>query len=322
MDVRVLDIHISDEDELQELAHEVLQWDLRKFQLQKIISTSEYRILMTPDVQIVWSHHSMKFRQQAELTKGFLIFEFVEDGHQKITKGHCLRSDQFSVTRDSSEHDIMFTQPTQTYLVSISTKAFVSFYENRFGEPFPALQHSDVFDFPFPQLFTKYRAYFKNTVQHFHLQPQYAKDPLRIIEIEETTMLFMSTLLWLRNTPGKQPKWIDTAQNIYEVLNKNIFSDVAIEQFFRDMKLSPSTAYLSFKKLYDITPKQYLQGLKMSEIRSVLMTHEESEILIRDIAKRYGFTHMSHFSKMYKQYFNELPYKTLSNARNKYQNNR
>ena len=137
MYARILDIHISDIDELQQTAEEVLQWDLRKFQLQKIISASNYRILLTQNVQIVWSHHSMKFRQQAEVTKGVLIFEFVEDGHQKISKGHCLSSDQFSVMRDRSEFDIMFTQPTQTYFVSVNTKAFVNFYENRFGEPFP-----------------------------------------------------------------------------------------------------------------------------------------------------------------------------------------
>ena len=317
MSVRALEIQISDVDELQRLAHEVLKWDLKKFQLQKMISASNYRVIVTPDIQIVWSNHSMKFRQQSEVTKGVIIFEFVEDGNQKISQGNRLSSDQFLVRHDTSEHDVMFTQPTEGYMVAVNTKAFVSFYENRFGEPFPALNHSEVFDFPFPHLLKKYRLYFKNILQYALLHTEYAKDPLKVIKIEETTKLFMSTLLWLGNTPGKQPKWVDTAQSIYEFLNKNIHSDLAIEQFFRDMKISPRTAYHSFNKLYNITPKQYLMGLKMSEVRTILMTHEGNQILISEIAQRFGFTHMSQFSKTYQQYFNELPHQTLLNARNK-----
>lgn len=322
MDVRALEIQINDVDELQRVAHEVLKWDLKRFQLQKMISASKYRVLVTPDVQIVFSNHSMQFRQQGEVAKGVTVFEFVEDGKGKISQGNHLSSDQFSVMRDNSEHDMMITQPTKTYMVALNTKAFVSFYENRFQEPFPALNHSEVFDFPFPHLFKKYRLYFKSILQYSLLQPEYAKDPLRVINIEETAKLFMSTLLWLGNTPGKQPKWVDTAQSIYEVLNKNVHSDLAVEQFFRDMKISPRTAYQTFNKLYNITPKRYLLGLKMSEIRRVLMTHDGSQILIKEIAKRYGFTHMSHFSKTYQQYFNEFPHQTLLNTRNKYQNNR
>jgi AraC-like DNA-binding protein len=322
MDVRALEIKISDIDELQRVAHEVLKWDLKRFQLQKMISASEYRVLVTPDVQIVFSNHSMKFRQQGEVSKGMTVFEFVEDGNEKISQGNRLSSDQFFVMRDNSEHDIMFTQPTKTYMVSVDTKAFVSFYENRFLEPFPALNHAEVFDFPFRHLFKKYRLYFKNILQYSLLHTEYTKDPLKVINIEETTKLFMSTLLWLGNTSGKQPKWIDTAQTIYEVLNKNVHSDLTIEQFFRDMKISPRTSYHTFNKLYHITPKQYILGLKMSEARRLLMTHEGSQMMIKSIAKRYGFTHMSNFSKTYQQYFNELPHETLLNTKNKYQNNR
>ncbi|WP_413700559.1 helix-turn-helix domain-containing protein [Psychromonas sp. KJ10-10] len=61
---------------------------------------------------------------------------------------------------------------------------------------------------------------------------------------------------------------------------------------------------------YGISPKQYIQVLRLNQVRRELLNNQDS-LTISEIAFNYGFFHLSLFSQNYKRLFGETPGQTL-----------
>ncbi|WP_370980048.1 AraC family transcriptional regulator [Agaribacterium sp. ZY112] len=74
----------------------------------------------------------------------------------------------------------------------------------------------------------------------------------------------------------------------------------------------------SFQKVHACSPTQFVRNLKLDAIRKDLM-HKSKQNMdyasITDLALKYGFQHMGHFSQHYKQRFHETPSNTLKKAK-------
>lgn len=65
-----------------------------------------------------------------------------------------------------------------------------------------------------------------------------------------------------------------------------------------------------FMDAYGVSPMAYLRLVRLKRVRALLLT-AQGEQTISDIAKRWGFTHMSRFAEAYCREFGELPSETL-----------
>jgi AraC family ethanolamine operon transcriptional activator len=62
----------------------------------------------------------------------------------------------------------------------------------------------------------------------------------------------------------------------------------------------------------DLNPVKFLRALRLNAVRRALKQAAGSErVAVADIAARWGFWHLSHFSADYKAMFGELPSETL-----------
>jgi hypothetical protein len=66
-----------------------------------------------------------------------------------------------------------------------------------------------------------------------------------------------------------------------------------------------------FREVYGSSPMAYLKTLRLYAVRTQLQQAEATTTAIAEIAKRFGFRSLGHFSRDYKTMFGELPSETL-----------
>jgi len=76
--------------------------------------------------------------------------------------------------------------------------------------------------------------------------------------------------------------------------------------------LKQRTLYNAFVEHVGLSPKAYLQALRLESVRSDLGSSEPEKAVIADVANRWGFWHLGQFAADYRNRFGELPSETLS----------
>jgi len=76
---------------------------------------------------------------------------------------------------------------------------------------------------------------------------------------------------------------------------------------------SERTLEYAFKEKYGFGPKEFIKKAKLNHVRQEIMNSDPNFTRIQNIAHRYGFIHLGHFSSDYKKLFGELPSTTLRN---------
>ena len=83
-----------------------------------------------------------------------------------------------------------------------------------------------------------------------------------------------------------------------------------VEQICRASGASWRTLDYAFRDQFDLTPKQYLQTVRLQRVRRDLL-RESPDRSISDIAASWGFWHMGQFAAVYRGQFGELPSETV-----------
>ena len=86
-------------------------------------------------------------------------------------------------------------------------------------------------------------------------------------------------------------------------------SPITMNEICAAVHVSRRTLQYTFTQCYGIPPKQYIQALRLNQVRRELFRKEKLQT-ISDIAMNYGFFHLSQFSQSYKRLFGETPQQT------------
>jgi len=60
-----------------------------------------------------------------------------------------------------------------------------------------------------------------------------------------------------------------------------------------------------------MTPKSYLQSVRLNDVYKELLQSNPETTKVTDVAVSHGFWHMSQFAADYRRHFGELPSETL-----------
>lgn len=110
------------------------------------------------------------------------------------------------------------------------------------------------------------------------------------------------TALVNRLTDGEK-----TAIKIKSFLLNSLEENISISKLSRRYKISERTFQNSFKSLYGMTPKYFIQMIKINKVHEDLQSYSCQYLNISEIAMKWGFTHLGRFSKSYENVFGELP---------------
>ena len=89
---------------------------------------------------------------------------------------------------------------------------------------------------------------------------------------------------------------------------------IMVSELSQTAQISERSLYRLFHERFGITPKAYLNKLRLNGARSDLIKSSTSDTKIVHIANAWGFWHMGKFATDYKDLFGELPSETLHSA--------
>jgi len=93
-------------------------------------------------------------------------------------------------------------------------------------------------------------------------------------------------------------------------IHTNLHQPITIDEIAKKFEITERTLRNYFQEELGISPKQYLNTIRLQRVRNELKNKKE-KVNIEAVARKFGFTHMGQFSKRYKDFFAELPSETL-----------
>jgi AraC-like DNA-binding protein len=129
------------------------------------------------------------------------------------------------------------------------------------------------------------------------------------LEIQNSLLQELFSLIVMQEKKSiKGSLYIKKAREILEDNKENIYS---IKELIDSLDINARTLQYHFKKQLGVSPKQYLQNLRLNAIQKELLLADPHKTTISDITLKYGFFHPSHFGAEYKKFFQETPTQTL-----------
>lgn len=181
------------------------------------------------------------------------------------------------------------------------------------------LKHNDIVECPAP---TKKRLW-RRAMQHKFWLDSLGK-PEGIVEMaywhEHERELLRDILFVLadqkisrinRNS-SRASKILDTIDDYFMA---QPYEDLTIQSLCRITGVKERTLQHNFKIQLGMTPKQYLQAIRLNRVRKELLNnHKPNGLNISQIAHKYGFWHMGQFASDYRRLFLELPSTTRKHS--------
>ncbi len=90
---------------------------------------------------------------------------------------------------------------------------------------------------------------------------------------------------------------------------------LTIEELCKTLKVSRRTLNHAFIRVLGITPVTYMRNVRLQRIRVELLNSAKDVSSIAHVATKWGFWHMSLFSRYYRELFGECPIDTLQRAK-------
>jgi AraC-like DNA-binding protein len=116
--------------------------------------------------------------------------------------------------------------------------------------------------------------------------------------------------LLFHRVPGNEPKYV---RMVEEYIHAHCQNHLKAQDLAALTGISMSSLYAGFRRFRGYSPMQFLKQVRLDRIRNELLVGSP-EKTIKDVASRWGFTHLGRFSAAYEERFGELPSHTLSRA--------
>lgn len=144
-----------------------------------------------------------------------------------------------------------------------------------------------------------------------------------LLSLQASFRLFAALCEWaLIREPAMEDNSPDSSHAIAKAIERSLHQSftaangekeepTGIERIASSLGYSPAYCNKVFKQAYGISPRQYLSELTIREAKLLLMDHS---LTVEDIAYRFGYRDVSHFSKQFKRWtgISPLGYRRLS----------
>jgi len=100
--------------------------------------------------------------------------------------------------------------------------------------------------------------------------------------------------------------------NAIDYIHENLNEIISVSQVSQFVNIPERTLRYNFEKKYNISPKDFIQRLRLNAVKKRLSGNLKTPIIYK-IASEYNFWHMGQFTRDYKHLFGELPSETIRN---------
>lgn len=109
----------------------------------------------------------------------------------------------------------------------------------------------------------------------------------------------------------RSPHQFELVQQAEEYMQAHLEAPITLMSLCQALYTSERPLTYGFREVYGSSPMAYLKTLRLYAVRTQLQWAEPTTTAIAEIAKRFGFRSLGHFSRDYKTMFGELPSETL-----------
>lgn len=110
------------------------------------------------------------------------------------------------------------------------------------------------------------------------------------------------------NSVSVTPSFIRQIENY---IHDNAHKPIAINDMAEYAGVSSRSLFIGFRKYKNTTPMRYLKEVRLQYVNEGLKRGHVGSDTVTNIALKWGFNHLGHFSTDYKRRFGETPYETL-----------
>ncbi len=283
-------------------------WDAEVKQTQK-----QKRLLMqvsgfhTPHIQLGSTSYNSAF-----WVRGFNPVNTVVITYNQTNRTINYRNRRFErnelllLTRDE-ELDLVISGENTTFTIAVDEVYFFTMFRNYYGTDFESkLKNSLLLDSKKEAAFLNFLHFWINFFLSHETTDFLPQDYARIEE-DILHTLFNFIIIKDQNTKSEN-KILKEARNLIE---QSLDLDLKLSDLAAYLGISQRTLEYTFKQNLGMTPKNYLQMLRLHTIREELKSADVKTLQVSDIALKYGFFHMGHFASEYKKLFGESPSHTL-----------
>jgi len=101
---------------------------------------------------------------------------------------------------------------------------------------------------------------------------------------------------------------------IFEYIDANKHRPLRVAELCSVTDVSLRTIQMLFKQELGMTLKTYLTGQRLYGVHRDLWVAAQERVRVSDVARKWGFWHMSQLSSDYRKIFGELPSETLARS--------
>ena len=260
-------------------------------------------VVFLPQVQLSYATRSGGILYEVASPKGTISLGVVEELEDKACFGHTkLKEGRVVIFDDKKPYSMVTNGRFRAAIVSFPKKAYRELSRELAKHNLEAVEDSD----------NRLQKLLEEILKRVEKDPSVLEDEAQAAAMEEEVMQTV-TSLFEEQTPAlpKLTKGEKIALQIRDRIYKRLSKKVTIASLAQEYGVSEQTLQNAFKSLFGFTPSKFLRNLKLNHVRRALIKADPQEDAIVHIAKRWGFTHMGHFSRYFTDLFGENPSVTL-----------
>ena len=287
-------------------------WSYEHRQYGRGVFNGEINVYHTKNLQLSLVHRSIGFFARGGLPIGTTIISFPLLNTRAIHyRGATMQDFQALALRQDEEFEIFTTYPTRMLTIAVDTSLLERKTFSILGVPFSAVRSQDRLtmnssDYSWQMGKLTSLLKFLTTTN----EPSKAEEQGIENEIIETVLL--GTV-----PPGMAREPADRdfrAKKAEEYIRNNLDSPITIEVLCRHAETTPRTLHLGFKERFGVSPKAYVQIMRLNRARKLLLDNQAKNN-IAFFAINSGYSHLGHFTEQYRRMFGETPSDTREKAK-------
>ena len=283
-------------------------WDLQCSQIEDGTLLSVLNAVHTPNLQIATHFYSTAMQFSGKYPKDSVVLYLFETTIPAVISSKKSLSNEMLIGLDSEDVDIVLNKESTVYVLSVERDLFFKIFYHRFSMIFTSYREHNHFIIEggrVQELMSGWRAWI-NYLSNEELKMTFE---YRYESVEEDILNYVFDFLLFEEKMSERNKF--KIATVKKVLDNSLEKPVSIVSLSKELSISERQLHNAFKVKYGLTPKKYLSNLRLNAINIELIEANKGEVTIADIAFKYGFNHVSHFTSEYKKLFGQTPSSTL-----------
>lgn len=165
-----------------------------------------------------------------------------------------------------------------------------------------------------PDTFVRLHPYLKRLYSMALYQPESLTHPRSPYVLEDFVPMLIHSI---PNTSAsldlslRSPRRFDLVKQAEEHMRTHLETPVTLMSLCKALHTSERPLTYGFQEVFGVSPMAYLKALRLQAVRTQLQLGDPATTVIAEIANRFEFQSLGHFSRDYKTMFGELPSETL-----------